>query len=596
MIVYLATKAAFVDDVVADRIQERIENAFQTTLKRNVSPAEATSWRNSMMYMRNVLDDGGIPDDTGVAVEFNIPQTSKRIDVILTGRDSEMNRSAVIVELKQWQKVMATDKDAIVRTFLGGGEREVGHPSYQAWSYAALLEDFNEAVRTEPVRLKPCAFLHNCDPGSPVVDAFYAEHLERAPVFLRTDALKLREFIRQHVRHGDGGETMYRIQAGRIRPSKSLADALTSLLKGNREFVMIDDQKVVFETALQLAKKATAGTKQVLIVDGGPGTGKSVVAINLLVALTGQGRVAKYVTKNAAPRTVYESKLTGTFSRSRISNLFGSSGSYIETLPDTFDALIVDEAHRLNAKTGMFQKGENQIKELMRASRCSVFFIDEDQRVTFSDIGSKEEIRSWALASGAEVTELALESQFRCNGSDGYLAWVDDVLQIRKTANPTLEGVNYEVRVSDTPGELRERIIQLNNVNNKARLVAGYCWNWSGKKFPDKVDIVMPEHGFSARWNLASDGNLWILKPESVQEIGCVHTCQGLELDYVGVLIGPDLVVRNGVVVCQPEKRARTDASLKGYKALLKQAPVAAREKAVQRQLKIPSATIKTDP
>ena len=581
MIVYLATKTEFIGDVDSNCIDDKILAEFKARLRTGVGRSEVRSWRESLGYMHRVMLDPNIPDDAGVAVEFNIPQTSKRIDFIVTGLDSDRRRSAVIVELKQWEAVEATEKDGIVKTFVGGSHRELSHPSYQAWSYAALLEDYNEAVRSEPILLRPCAYLHNCASPSSVNSPFYGEHTGRAPAFLKTDAQKLRDFIRAHVRFGDRGETMYRISDGKIRPSKNLADSLKSMLTGNREFLMIDEQKLVYETALHLAKHSGGTRKNVLIVDGGPGTGKSVVAINLLVELTQRGQVVQYVTKNAAPRAVYESKLTGSMSRTRIGNLFKGSGSFTETRPNTFDALVVDEAHRLNEKSGMFQNlGENQIKELIDSAKLSIFFIDEDQRVTFKDIGEKEEIRRWAARCGARVHELALESQFRCNGSDGYLAWVDNVLQIRATANQTLEGIDYEFRVCDSPEELRELVLRRNRLNNKARMVAGYCWDWVSKGKPGLLDIVLPEHEFSAKWNLAADGNLWILKPESVSEVGCIHTCQGLELDYVGVILGPDLVARDGVLQAVPEKRARTDASIKGYKAMLRNEPEKARKKA----------------
>ena len=175
---------------------------------------------------------------------------------------------------------------------------------------------------------------------------------------------------------------------------------------------MIDDQKIVYETALALANKANGGSKQVLIVEGGPGTGKSVVAVNLLVALINRELNAQYVTKNAAPRAVYESMLTGTFRRTRIANLFSGSGAYTECAPDTFDVLVVDEAHRLNKKSGMFQnKGENQIKEIIKSAKFSVFFIDEDQKVTLHDIGEKEEIVRWANKIGTSIHFLNLSSQ-----------------------------------------------------------------------------------------------------------------------------------------------------------------------------------------
>jgi uncharacterized protein len=581
MIAYLETKGKFLEDVDSNRIEEKILEAFKKGYKRSVGKSEVSSWRNSMGYMHRILIDSEIPNDSGVAIEFGIPQTSKRIDFILTGKNAAAQQTAVIVELKQWTSAKSTKKDAIVRTVLGGGEHETNHPSYQAWTYAALLEDFNETVRDRGMALKPCAYLHNCASGETICSAFYAAHIEKAPAFLRDDASKLRAFIRSNVRHGDSGEMIYQIRDGKISPSKSLADSLASMLRGNREFIMIDDQKIVYETALELAEESSEGSKNVLIVEGGPGTGKSVVAVNLLVELTTRSKVAQYVTKNAAPRSVYESKLSGAMTRTRIGNLFKSSGAYTDSKPNDYDALVVDEAHRLNEKSGMFMnQGENQIKELINAAKFSVFFIDEDQRVTFKDIGEKSEIRHWARACRAKVTELVLESQFRCNGSDGFLAWVDHNLGIRETANPTLDGIDFDVVVCNTPTELRDRIVEKNKERNKARMVAGYCWDWTSKGDSAAYDIIFPEHGFQARWNLSEDGSLWILKPESVTEIGCIHTCQGLELDYIGVIFGPDFVVRNGRVATDATKRSRMDSSVKGFKKLLKENPKAAEDKA----------------
>ena len=339
------------------------------------------------------------------------------------------------------------------------------------------------------------------------------------------------------------------------------------MLKGNQEFVLVDDQKLVFENALALAKESSPKKKGVMIVEGGPGTGKSVVAINLLAALTRLRKLARYVSKNAAPRTVYESKLTGKMRKTEISNLFSGSGVFTEGKPSEFDVLIVDEAHRLNEKSGLYQNlGDNQIKELISAASCSIFFIDENQRVTLKDIGRKSEIEKWALNLGASVSHAKLESQFRCSGSDGYLAWLDGVLGVHPTANESFDRGSFDFQVVDSPNALREMIRAANKENNRARMVAGYCWNWVSKKRPQEYDIVMPGYDFQARWNLSSDGSLWIVAPESVEEIGCIHTSQGLEVDYIGVIVGPDFIVRSGKVVTVPEGRARTDKSLSGYK------------------------------
>ncbi|MBS0632444.1 MAG: DUF2075 domain-containing protein [Verrucomicrobia bacterium] len=581
MIVYQADKRTFREDVLSNRIDERIQAAFLRAGLGRIGNREQESWRNSLSFMDRVIEPDTIPSDTSVALEMMLPQSNKRIDFVLTGLSAERRKVAIIVELKQWQSAELTGKDGIVRTFVGGAERETNHPSYQAWSYAAMLEDFNEAVREVPIGLHPCAYLHNCADGTVIQHDFYRDHLKRAPVFLKDDALRLREFIQRHVRYGDRGETLYEIVQGRIRPSKSLADKLSSLLQGNREFVLIDDQKLVYETALDLAKKAQQGRKQTLIVEGGPGTGKSVVAINLLVELIKQQMNVQYVTRNSAPREVYAAKLSGDFKKGRINNLFRGSGSYWSCETDTFDALLVDEAHRLNAKSGMFNhQGENQIKELIQSAKLTVFFTDEAQRVAWLDIGSIEGIKHWASTQGSEVTTLQLQSQFRCGGSDGYLGWVDNTLGIRETANTTLEGVTYDVRVCDSANELRALIREKNLLANKARMVAGYCWPWNSKKDPKKDDIVLPKEQFAAKWNMADDGMLWIMKEHSVEQVGCIHTCQGLELDYVGVIFGPDLVIRKGQWMEFPDKRDRHDKSIKGYYKLALEDHLAAQRRA----------------
>lgn len=583
MIVYQSTKLGFLEDA-SNGIEDIVRNRVKEKLNINiqVGSSEYNSWKNSLGdAMYKVMQTDKIPDDSGVAIEYSIPRTKNRIDFIITGEDTEGKEKVVIIELKQWDNIQKTDKDAIVLTRFKSGPSEELHPSYQAWSYATLLYGFNATVYEEKIGLEPCAYLHNHIDEDVILNNSYNDYLQKAPAFCKGDKEKLQDFIAKFVKHGEKKNTLYRIDHGEIRPSKNLADSLASMLKGNEEFIMIDEQKIVHETALSLTKKSSKTNKNILIVEGGPGTGKSVVAINLLVAITKLGLNTQYVTKNAAPRGVFEAKLSGSLKKTQISNLFTGSGSFVDMEQNIFDALIVDEAHRLNEKSGMFKNlGENQIKEIINSAKFSIFFIDEDQRITWQDIGRKEEIEKWAQKIGATVYYLKLESQFRCNGSDGYLSWLDNILQIKETANNTLDGTNYDFRIVDSPTELRDLIFEKNKIDNKARLVAGYCWNWISKKNKALNDITIPEYNFGMQWNLASDGNLWIIAPESVNEVGCIHTCQGLEVDYIGVIVGEDLIVRDNKVITNPSKRARTDASLKGYQKLLKDNPEEASKKA----------------
>jgi DUF2075 family protein len=584
VIIYQASKSQFLHHALRDDIEDVVSRHYRSATGHNVGPSEMQSWKYSLLEMAKVLGDEEIPVDAGVAIEYQLPQSSKRIDFVITGEDASARTKVMIIELKQWSDSRRSEKDAIVWARRGGrgGEREGTHPSYQAWSYAAYLQDFNTAVQDGAMTLQPCAYLHNHPRDGEIDHPHYREHLERAPLFLARERAKLQAFIREHVRHGDRKGALYAIENGRIRPSKTLIDSVAGLLQGKPEFVLIDDQKVAHETILQADARA-AQKKQVVIVQGGPGTGKSVIAINLLGALIARHRNVRYVSKNAAPRAVYEAKLTGTFTKTRISNLFSGSGAFVNDEADSYDTLLVDEAHRLNEKSGLYRNlGDNQVKELIRSARCTVFFVDDRQRVTLLDIGHTKALRQHAEAAGAEVTELKLQSQFRCNGSEAYLTWLDDTLDMPKeddaeievvTPGLTLETTEYDFRVFDNPADLHALVELKNRANNRSRVVAGYCWKWPSKKNTQAWDIEMPQFDYRRRWNLDKDGSLWIVTPGSVEQVGCIHTSQGLELDYVGVIIGPDLAYRDGHIVTDATKRASSDQSIKGLKSMLKADP-----------------------
>lgn len=590
MIVYRESKAGFVRDVFNNTIADEIDNAFLLHLGRHTSPNEKTSWKNSMMYMHNVINTPEIPDDSEIAIEYQIPLTSKRIDFIIAGKDDKKKENVVIIELKQWECAKLSPKSGIVTTRFQHGEMEVAHPSYQAWSYAETLYNFNETIRERDITISPCAFLHNYDSDNVIANPHYEEYISLAPLFLKRDASKLQDFIKKLIKYGTKDSIVWTIENGRLKPSKQLADALSSMLKGNKEFILLDDQKVVYETAIAMAKKAQNGKKHVLIVEGGPGTGKSVVAINLLVNLTNIGIASQYVSKNSEPRKVYTAKLTGNFKKTYINNLFTGSGCFIDAPNDTYGALIVDEAHRLNEKSGLYGNvGENQIHEIIKAAKFSVFFVDDRQRIHVKDIGSKNYIKEIAENEGAVIHTTQLSSQFRCNGSDGYLSWLDNALQIRETANIRLAPEEYDFRIFSTPNELFDKIVEKNKINNKSRVVAGYCWKWKSKKNLDEFDIVFPQFNFKKQWNLNSSNTPWLLGKESINQIGCIHTCQGLELDYVGVIVGNDLRY-NKKVVSDVTKRDSNDQSIKGLKQRLKDSP----ERAMQDADEIIKNTYRT--
>ena len=352
------------------------------------------------------------------------------------------------------------------------------------------------------------------------------------------------------------------------------------MLKGNEEFVLLDEQKTVLEKIVNASTKGMVDKKQVLIIKGGPGTGKSVISINALSRLSGLRMNARYITPNAAPRAVFESKLQETIDGVGLQDLFSGSGSYAGIKKDSFDVLIVDEAHRLKLRGQWTKGGVNQIQEIIQAARTSVFFIDEAQKVTWKDIGEISAIEEFAVEAGAEIEHLELTSQFRCGGSDDYMVWLDNALGVRIETDSYFSPGKFDFKIVDSPTELHELVKEKNRINNKSRVVAGYCWEWVSRKDKNKSDIKFPEFSFEADWNLTAHGSKWIIHEESVKEVGCIHTCQGLELDYVGVIIGPDLVVSNGELITDPAARAKSDKSLNGYKKALDIDPISAAEKA----------------
>lgn len=578
MIIYRNSKGGFVADVRSNRIALKIEDEFLRHNLGHDNGAEFRSWMNSLQFMRNVIDDDDISDDCSVAIEYQIPLTSKRVDFLIAGTDGEGNNNVIVVELKQWETSGKTSRPDIVTAYTGGAERSVTHPSYQAYSYAKIIETFNENVEEYNISLRPCAYLHNYrEVNRSNIDCrLYADAVRLAPVFLQEDSERLSKFIKSFIRNKDGIDLLLKIEDGRLRPAKALQDAVGSMLAGNKEFYLIDEQKVAFETIKKLVEKSlresenTGGhcCKYTVIVEGGPGTGKSVVAIQLLCDLIRKGYSANYVTKNAAPRNVYFELLRrDQYTFNYIRSLFKGSGSYIGVPAGSIDCLIADEAHRLQMKSGMFQNlGESQIKEIIHAAKVSVFFIDEDQVVTTSDVGSVSLIKKYAEEEGSTVLcgeDLNLVSQFRCNGSDGYLAFLDYLLDIRPSANTTFD-IDYEFKVFDDPCVMREALRDKNRIANKARMLAGYCYDWVSKNDKSRIDINL-ENDFHAQWNF-NDTNVWAIDEDSFEQVGCIHTSQGLEFDYVGVIIGKDLVFKDGKVTTDFLKRATSDHSLKGIR------------------------------
>lgn len=550
MIVYSATKMEFNNDVIMNQISDKILEKLHEANIHGGEEAEYRSWQNSLIFMRNVLDDKDIPDEASIAIEYQIPRTSKRVDFIIAGADSNNKDNVIIVELKQWEKVEKVADEMLhsVRAFTGGAVRMVSHPSYQAYSYAVFIRNSSEQVQDNDINIIPCAYLHNYDEKylSELDDEIYKDWYNEAPFFIKNQVLDLRNFIKKYItKNSSDGQLLYKIDNGRIRPSKALQDCIVSLMKGNKEFMLLDEQAVVYDMCIKTMNQCLKDMKKrTLIITGGPGTGKSVLALNLLKHFTSKRLNASYVTKNSAPREAYLKLLTKSDLKKEINikQLFRSPFGLCKAPSNFYDCLIIDESHRLVKQMyGDFQ-GQNQVMECINSSLLSIFLIDENQRITTKDIGSVDEIKYWAKELGSRVImndETVLVSQFRCNGSDLYIQFLNNLLQIDEYVNIDITELNFDIEVFDDPILMRDELRKKNQINNKARMVAGYCYDWNVKNHRDEYDIYL-ENGFRAKWNLEND-KVWAINPNSFEEVGCIHTAQGLEFDYVGVIIGNDL-------------------------------------------------------
>ena len=551
MIVYNDIKRQFVNDVTDNSIADKILDAIKLKGLNAGNEKEYSSWKNSMQFMRDIVDDSEIDDEVRICIEYNIPLTSKRVDFIIAGADNTGQDNIIIVELKQWKKAEVVDDDMhyCVRTHVANSDRIVCHPSYQAYSYSCFLKNYSQSLSDEEINLVPCAYLHNYSDEyrQTLSDPIYQEWTKLAPFFIKSEVDTFSNFVKKYiVRKSSKGDLLYLIDNGRLRPTKALQDSIASMVKGNKEFMLLDEQAVCYDICLKTMSQCLKDKKKrTIIIQGGPGTGKSVLAVNLLMEYINQSLNASYVTKNSAPREAFLKLLTkGNAMRlTEIKQLFRSPFGLSQCPENTYDCLIVDEAHRLVKKMYMDKGGQNQVKECIAASLLSIFLLDEDQAVTTKDIGSIEEISRWCNELGSKLVikdETKLISQFRCNGSDTYIQFLDEILQRHEESIAVdLSDLNFEFKVFDKPEEMRDALRKINLENNKSRMVAGYCYDWNVKYHRGDWDIILGDK-FKAKWNLEND-KVWAINPKSFEEVGCIHTAQGLEFDYVGVLIGRDL-------------------------------------------------------
>lgn len=557
MRLYSGTSQQFVKDTIQNQIADKLKSAFFSYFRYNPSPAEINSWRNSLRAMSQVVQYADLME-TGVLLEYQLPQSSKRLDCMLTGLGKDAAENAIIVELKQWDRCEPSNGEREVVTWVGGALRDVLHPSAQVGQYRAYLQDSHTAFYegSKPISLQACAYLHNYqhDPQDELFADKFQPLLKQDPVFTGDNLDELSVYLASSLSGGEGLAVLKRVEESQFRPSRKLMEHVSEVIKGRSDYILLDEQLVVFDKVLAAARSGFHDRrKQVMIVHGGPGTGKSVIALNLMAELLHGGYNAHYATGSKAFTETLR-KIIGP--RGEVQ--FKYFNSYMSAELNDVDVLICDEAHRIressnNRFTRKTQRSNlPQIAELIRVSKVGVFFIDDWQIVRPNEIGSADYIRDYAEKLGCQVSDFTLEAQFRCSGSDAFVNWVNNTLGVQATANVLWTGdEDFDFRIVESPEELDAAIRRKVEEGASARLTAGFCWPWSKPNSDGTLVADVKIDGWSRPWNAKSGAgrlakgipkeSLWAYDPNGIDQVGCIYTAQGFEFDYAGVIFGLDL-------------------------------------------------------
>ncbi|MFF4399066.1 DNA/RNA helicase domain-containing protein [Streptomyces sp. NPDC001480] len=522
------------------------------------SAAEVRSWERSIPALAAALNDAGL-GEVEVMLEYALPLNSKRADAVLAGvHPATGEPSYVVVELKQWSQAEPDEDDpALCR--IDTYAHPVLNPIEQVRRYCEYLINFNGAVAEHPGRVSGVAYLHNATEFG--VGGLRAIELDSAgQMFTGERRGEFIDYLRARLSAKvPGARAADELQSGRTVPSKQLMSVAAREVREREQFVLLDEQQVAYRMVLNAVRKAKQSNhKEVVVVTGGPGTGKSVIALSLLGELFRQGVPALHATGSQS-FTKTMRKVAGTRKR-EVQDLFKYFNSFMTAEQNSLDVLICDEAHRIrensaNRYTPAAQRtGKRQIDELIDVARVPVFLLDEHQVVRPGEMGTVEDIKAAAAAQGLECHVVPLESQFRCGGSDAYLRWVVRLLGLQSGGPVVWEPDDrMQLLVADSPQEMEEFLEARRAQGYGARMSAGYCWPWSPEPKPGDplpADVMIGE--WARPWNLRGERSvsgappsaLWATDPAGFGQVGCVYTAQGFEYDWSGVIIGPDLVWR----------------------------------------------------
>lgn len=561
MLIYQNSTNQFREDVRDNVISDLMTKTFRARWGKEPGHSELVSWQNSLSRVRDVIEIASLNDNI-IALEYEVPYNQNRIDCLLFGKGDDEKSNVVLIELKQWTEVTPLPEEGNfdVETVTGGAIRTVAHPSQQVKGYENYLKGFvSEFDNHPPLVLFSCSYCHNYtkEDGKGLFHPVYKSIFENFPVYTKQDTKILGQRIKSLLQKGEGFEIFNRFMQSPIRPSKKLLENVSKIIKNEAVFSLLNEQLVAKNLIWAKIRRAEKNKeKSVIIVHGGPGTGKSLIAINVLAEAALKNKKVFYGCKSK-PFTEGLRTLVGEGGELLFSNLYRFLPNKMDE--DELDLLLVDEAHRIEKNSNhQYTKADDrtdmpQIDQLIRCSKTSVFFIDDKQNVRSQEIGSSELIREAARKFGCSLKEVTLETQYRCMGSNDYLLWLESVLGYSEDKRILKKNEIFEFKIFDSPQALYAELQKKENEKpNSARITAGFCWPWSNKldangelfKNVKIGDFAMPwethdkitrrPKGY-VRWYE------WAYKPEGFKQVGCIYTAQGFEYDYVGVIVGDDL-------------------------------------------------------
>lgn len=541
------------------RLSEAIAEHLRRTARINPSLAERRSWDRSLPVLARDLVDAGL-GSVEMLVEYQLPLTSKRADVVLAGVDRRTGDDAyMVVELKQWSRAELFEDDPEL-VLVDGALRL--HPALQVRGYCDYIADFVGALEDKGDVIGGVAYLHNA--ADLDVDDLHA-HVqdERTRLFTKTRRGAFLGYLQERFAPLPGADAADRLLNSAARPAKQLLKLAAEEIRDREQFILLAEQRLAYQIVLNAVGRARkADSKEVVIVVGGPGSGKSVIALSLLGELSRQGRGVLHATGSRSFTETLR-RVPGKGS-SKVRNLFKYFNSFTQAERNGLDVLICDEAHRVRETSqnrytpARLRSDRRQIDELIDAARVPVFLLDEHQVVRPGEMGTVAEIRDHAEARGFRVHEISLDGQFRCGGSRAYEEWALRFLGLDGgSPEPWTGDDHFTVSLADSPYEFEALLRAKQEKGYSARMTAGFCWPWSEPRKDDTLVHDVRIGDWSRPWNVKGDravgsapaSALWATQDGGFEQVGCVYTAQGFEYDWNGVVIGPDLVQRDGRLI-----------------------------------------------